>query len=332
MEDQLPIAVTGTKAPKRKVIAGFAAVYTIWGSTYLAIRFAIETLPPFLMAGVRFAIAGALLYAWTRRRGGPAPDRGHWTAAIIVGALLLLGGNGAVVWSEQHVPSGIAALLVASVPCWMVLIDWARPGGTRPTRQVVVGLVFGLAGIALLVGPATLIGGERVHTMGALVLMFGSFCWAAGSIYSRHTRLPSRPLEATGMQMLAGGGLLLLTGVVAGELPRVDLAAVSTRSLLSLVYLIVFGSIVGYSAYVWLLRVSTPARVSTYAYVNPIVAVFLGWALASEPLTSRMLIAAAVIVTGVALITTSPPTRIEHAKTTEPKRTVFRERRSLRGA
>lgn len=288
-----------------RILAGFAAVYVIWGSTYLAIRFAIETLPPFLMAGVRFLIAGALLFAWTRRSGGPRPSRRHWLGAGVVGALLLLGGNGAVVWAEQSVPSGVAALMVAVVPCWMVLLEWVRPGGTRPTVRIGAGLILGLAGMVLLVGPGALGSGERVDPLGAGALLFASLSWAAGSIYSRHTVLPARPLQATAMQMLAGGVLLLIAALAAGEPARLDVAAISSRSVLATLYLIVFGSFVGYSAYVWLLRVSTPARVSTYAYVNPLVAVLLGWGLAGEPLTRRMLIAAAVIVAGVALITLS---------------------------
>lgn len=287
------------------VIAAFAAVYIIWGSTYLAIRFAIETLPPFLMAGVRFILAGGLLYGTTRFGGTPAPARRHWKHAVIIGAALLLGGNGAVVWAEQTVPSGVAALLVAVVPCWMVLIDWLRPGGTKPRLQVVAGLILGMAGLVLLVGPGALLGDGPVHPAGAGALMLGSFSWAAGSIYSRQIERPARPLQATGMQMLAGGVCLLVAGTLTGELARVQLDQVSLRSLLALVYLIVFGAIVGYSAYIWLLRVSTPARVSTYAYVNPIVAVLLGWVFANEALTLRMWLAAAVIVGGVALITTA---------------------------
>jgi len=262
-------------------------------------------MPPFLMAGVRFVIAGVLLYGWARLRGAERPTRRMWAAAAIVGSLLLLGGNGAVVWAEQLVPSGVAALLVAIVPCWMVLIDWLRPGGTRPTTAVVVGVLLGLAGLALFVGPDALLGGGRTHPVGAAVLVFGSLAWAAGSIYSRHAAMPPRPLLGTGMQMLAGGAALLIASIIAGEGANFEIAAVSTRSLLALAYLIVFGAIIGFSAYLWLLRVSTPARVSTYAYVNPIVAVLLGWALAGEALTMRMGIAAAIIIAGVALITAS---------------------------
>ncbi|MCI0436969.1 MAG: EamA family transporter [Gemmatimonadetes bacterium] len=288
-----------------KLVAAFAAVYLIWGSTYLAIKFAIQTMPPFTMAGVRFLIAGTILYGFARATAPTRPDRAHWKTALVIGALLLMGGNGAVTWSQQRIPSGVAALLVTITPCWMVLLDWLRPGGTRPTAPIVVGLVLGLAGVGLLIGPESLMGGERVDLIGAGVLLIGSISWASGSIYSRHANTPARPLLATGMQMLCGGSILLAAGLLAGEATRIDLAAVSARSLLALAYLIVFGAIIGYSAYVWLLRASTPARVSTYAYVNPVIAVFLGWVLADEPLTPRMLVAALVIIVGVALITLS---------------------------
>lgn len=299
-----------SQSPGRaKVVAAFAAVYIIWGSTYLAILYAIETLPPFLMAAARFLIAGGLLYAWSVSRAPRAPTREEWRAAFVIGGLLLLGGNGAVVWAEQMVPSGVAALLVAITPCWMVLLDWLWHGSARPGMRTVAGLLLGFGGIGLLIGPSAIVGAGSVHPVGALVLMLGSISWATGSIYSK--RAPSAPgaLLFTGMQMLMGGLLLTGAGVLTGELGRIDPAGVSLKSLLAVVYLIVFGAIIGYSAYVWLLRVSTPARVSTYAYVNPVVAVLLGWALAGEALSARMGIAAAIIITGVALITLEEQSR-----------------------
>lgn len=296
-----PVRAAGP--PRAAVLAAFAAVYLIWGSTYLAILFAIETLPPFLMAATRFLVAGALLYGWMRWRGAERPDARQWRAAVVVGGLLLFGGNGLVVWAEQWVPSGVAALLVATVPFWMVMLEWARPGGARPGAGVLLGLLLGFGGIALLIGPGEWAGGG-VHLPGALALLLASFSWATGSIYSRGAPLPASPLLATSMQMLAGGGLLLAAGTLLGEWGRVELGAVSVRSAAALLYLIVFGSLVGFSAYVWLLRVSTPARVSTYAYVNPVVAVLLGWALAGEALTARVVVAVAVIVGAVAVITT----------------------------
>lgn len=293
-----------TKGPARaRVVAAFAAVYLIWGSTYLAIRYAIETLPPFLMAGVRFVVAGVVLYAWARWRGAGRPRRREWLAATVIGGLLLLGGNGGVVWAEQWVASGIASLIVATVPLWMVLFDWQFGGGVRPSGRVAGGVVLGLVGVALLIGPAGLVGASGVHPLGAGVLVLASLSWAAGSIYSRGAVLPASPFLATAMEMVAGGALLVLAGLATGEAGRLALDAVSLRSLIGFVYLIVFGSLVGFTSYIWLLRVAEPARVATYAYVNPAVAVFLGWALADEPLTPRMLLAAAVIIASVAVIT-----------------------------
>jgi drug/metabolite transporter (DMT)-like permease len=291
-------------SPSRpKVIAAFAAVYVIWGSTYLAIRFAIETVPPFLMAAVRFLIAGAVLYLWVRMRGAARPSRQNWLAALIVGGLLLFVGNGAVVWSEQHVPSGIVSLLVATVPLWIVLLEWAAPGGRRPSRGVVAGIAMGFAGLGLLVGPDALSGHGVVPIAGALVLLVASVAWAAGSLLSPKLRLPKEPLLATAMEMLAGGVLLSGLSLATAEWREASVAALSTTSLLALLYLIVFGSLIGFTAYIWLLGASSPARVSTYAYVNPVVAVFLGWAIANEPISVRTLVAAAIIIFAVVLIT-----------------------------
>jgi drug/metabolite transporter (DMT)-like permease len=292
------------------VIAAFAAVYIIWGSTYLAIRFAIETLPGFLMAGVRFVLAGSLILGWSKLRGARIPGWPQWRAAAITGTLLLLGGNGAVVWAERTIPSGVAALVVATVPCWMVLLDWLRPDGSRPSGQIIAGLLLGLGGIALLVGPDSLLGGGRLNPLGALALVGGSLSWATGSIYSRQARAPAPPLVATGMQMLCGGLALLAVGTLAGEWSRIELTGVSIRSLLALLYLILIGAIVGYTAYIWLLRVTTPARASTYAYVNPVVAVLLGWLFAGEVISARMVVAACIIIAGVALITIARRPRV----------------------
>lgn len=297
-------SASGSGAPpsRAKIVAAFAAIYIIWGSTYLGIAIAIQTAPPFLMAGARFVVAGALLYGWMRLRGAPRPTRANWAGAAVVGGLLLLGGNGAVVWAEQRVPSGIAALLVATLPVWLVMLDWARPGGPRPGKWVLVGLAIGLIGVGVLVGPASLAGGARIDLLGALVLMFGSICWAAGSLYSRQARLPASSAQGMAMQMLAGGVLLFVAGTIAGEWRVLDVSGISQASWLAILYLILFGSLIGFTAYMWLLGVAPPAKVATYAYVNPIVAVFLGWLVLSEPISSRTMIAAAIIVGAVALI------------------------------
>jgi drug/metabolite transporter (DMT)-like permease len=302
------MATPAAAAPSRLALAAaFAIVYVVWGSTYLAIRFAIETVPPFLMASTRFVIAGAVLYAWARLSAGAArPGKAEWAATALVGVLLLVGGNGLVVWSEQRVPSGVAALLVGIVPCFMVLLDWLRPGGVRPGLRVAAGLALGLVGLVWLVGPDALMGGGRADLVGAAALVLASLSWATGSIYSRHATMPGSPFLSTAMQMLAAGAVLALLSFTLGEPWVFEPAAVSLKSAFGWLYLIVLGSIVAFSAYVWLLRAAAPAHVSTYAYVNPVVAVLLGWALGGEALTSRMLIAAAVIVSGVALITLAP--------------------------
>lgn len=296
-----------SSAPARRparsmVVTAFAAVYLLWGSTYLAIRFAIETMPPLIMAGARFLVAGTVLYTLVRARGAAKPTRANWVAALIVGGLLLACGNGSVVWAEQLVPSGIAALIVATVALWMVLFDWLRPGGRRPGAMVMAGIGLGLGGVVLLVQPSSF-GGQAVNPIGAATLVAASIAWAAGSIYSTRSKLPSSPLLATAMEMLAGGALLMIVGTLTGEVTSFDPSAVSLRSGLALLYLVIFGSLVGFSAYVWLLRVASPSSVSTYAYVNPVVAVILGWALAGESLTLRTILAAGVIIGAVVLIT-----------------------------
>jgi drug/metabolite transporter (DMT)-like permease len=287
---------------RTRIALAFAAVYLVWGSTYLAIRYAIESIPPFLMAGTRFIIAGGALYLWARLTGAKRPSRRVWVATAVTGILMLAVGNGAVTWSEQRIPSGLAALLVASVALWMVLLEFLRKNGTRPTRLSIVGLMVGFSGVALLVGPAALSNARDLDVLAALVLVGASLSWAAGSVYSRVLPRPESTSVGSGMQMLAGGVVLLIVGVSSGELARFDVAAVTTRSALSVGYLVVFGSLVGFTAYAWLLRVCTPAAVATYAYVNPMVAMLLGWLIAGEEFGPRMIVAAAIILSGVALI------------------------------
>lgn len=298
-----------------QLVLAFAAVYLIWGSTYLAIRFAVETLPPFLMAGVRFLIAGGLLYGWARLRGAPPPMRAHWKAVAIVGAFLFLGGNGGVTWAAQRIPSGLNASLIATVPLWIVLLDWARPGGVRPSRQVIGGLVVGFLGVVLLVGPGNPASAGQIDLLGVAAVLLAALSWATGSLTSRGLSLPHLAAQSSAMQMLVGGVLLLGAGTLTGEWGRVHLEAVSIRSVLALAYLVVFGAIVAFSAYTWLLRESTPARAATYAYVNPMIAVFLGWALANETLTPQTLLASACIIGAVAVITTH---RIKAHPASEP--------------
>jgi drug/metabolite transporter (DMT)-like permease len=290
------------EVPRARLALAFAAIYLLWGSTYLANRYAIDTIPPFLMAGTRFIVAGGALYLWSRLTAAERPSRAAWLATAVTGILMLAVGNGAVTWSEQRIPSGIAALLVASVALWMVLLEFLRRNGTRPTRLSILGLLVGFGGVALLVGPAALTDARDLDVLASLVLVGASLSWAAGSIYSRVLPRTASASLGSGMQMLAGGVVLLIVGLSTGELGRLDLASVTTRSALSLGYLIVFGSLVGFTAYAWLLRVCTPAAVATYAYVNPIVAMLLGWLIAGEAFSPRMIVAAAIILSGVALI------------------------------
>jgi len=288
--------------PRSGVFLAFAAIYLIWGSTYLAIRVAVETLPPFLMAGVRFIVAGALLYAWLAFKGRAAASPRQWRDNLVVGALLLVGGNGLVVWAEQRIPSGITTLLISITPLFMVMFDWMLPKGLRPTWATFAGLALGFAGVGLLIGGGT--GGAALDLARCGGLLFACVSWAAGSLYSRHARDPADPMTAATLQMLLGGSLMFVVGLARGEMTDLRLASLTSRSLLAWAYLVVAGSLIAFPAYVYLLKHSTPARVSTYSYVNPVVAVFLGWLILGEPVGPRTFLAAAVIIVAVAIITT----------------------------
>src|SRR5712692_7278758 len=288
------------------VLLAFAAVYVVWGSTYLAIRIGIESFPPLILAGLRHITVGLFLYPILRRKTGIRHTAANWRTAVVTGALLLFVGNGGVSWAEQTVPSGIAALLVATVSLWLVIVDWLRPGGLKPVPRVAMGLLMGFAGLALLVGPAHLGGSERVDPLGAAVLVVASLAWACGSLYSKHGGMPSSAILGVAMQSFAGGAILLIAGLFAGEFGGLHLGAISMRSWLALGYLIVFGSGIGFSAYIYILQKSTAARVATYAFVNPVVALFLGWLILGETITLRTVVAAAIILTAVILVINGP--------------------------
>ena len=289
-----------------RIALALGIVYVVWGSTYLAIRFAIETVPPLLMASIRYLIAGGALYVWVLARGEASrPTRAHWAAATLLGSLFFLGGNGGVTWAEQVVPSGLASLVIATTPLWLVLFEWLRTRGARPDAMTSIGLLLGFTGVALLL---TARGGEvgtEIDPLGGAVLLVATWSWAVGTIYAKHLPRPESLLQFGAMQMLAGGALLFAAGAIAGELPRLQFAEISTRSFWALVYLTVAGSALAFTAYVWLLHTTTPARLGTYAYVNPIVAVALGSSLGGEPIGSRTLLAGAIVVAGVALIITA---------------------------
>jgi drug/metabolite transporter (DMT)-like permease len=304
--ERTPSGQQAGAVPALSIWLALGALYVIWGSTYLAIRVSDRTIPPLLMGGVRFLIAGGLLYVWAIRRGDREEDRPtarQWLSATIIGAFLLLGGNGAVVWAEQHNPSGITALLIATVPLWLALLDRVVFGKRLPVLAV-SGLVIGFGGLILLVGGKS---AGHFHLVEVIVTLVGALAWAVGSLYARGARLPSRPLVGTGMEMIAGGALLTLAGLVTGELGDLHVSQISGESFLGFLYLIVFGSWIGFSSYVWLLRVAPVYLVGTYAYVNPVVAVFLGWAFLSEAVSGRTLLAGAIIVVGVALIILARP-------------------------
>ena len=296
---------------KTKVWMALLAIYLVWGSTYLAIRFAVETMPPFLMAGMRFLISGLILYIWRRLAGDPAPSRRQWRSAIIVGLLLLLGGNGLVSWAEQHVASGIAALIVASIPLWVALIDALRPHGIKPDWRIVLGLLIGFGGIVLLVTESE--GSSAAPSMslaGVAGLLLAAFLWSLGSIYGRDADMPESSLLATGIEMLGGAVGLFIAATFIGEWKALNISAISAQSLFGLGYLIVAGSLVGFTSYSWLLRNAPVSLVATYAYVNPVVAIFLGAWLAGELINLPIVISALVIIASVVVINTSKKAKV----------------------
>ncbi len=287
-----------------RVWLALATVYVVWGSTYLGIDLAVRTMPPFLMAAVRFLVAGAILYAWAVRRGDRTdrPTARHWLSAFLIAVPMLAVGNAAVGWAEQTLDTGTASLIIASVPLWMALLDrvfYAQ----RLARTIVIGLGVGFAGVGLLVAPG---GAGGAGSRAGVVLVFGSLAWAIGSLYSRRAQLPRRPLVAAGMQMLAGGVALTAVAGASGEIGRVHPSQISLESWLGLGYLVVAGSLLGFTAYMWLLREAPTSLVGTYAYVNPVVAVLLGTLLLGEPLGWRTLLGGGIILAAVALIVGTP--------------------------
>ncbi|HEY8400569.1 MAG TPA: EamA family transporter [Cytophagaceae bacterium] len=290
------------KTSQLLILLAFAAVYIIWGSTYLGIKFAIETFPPFLMAGIRFVVAGVLLYALGRFRGAERPAIRYWKSSAYLGLLLLVLGNGGLVWAEQRVPSGIAALLITVEPIWVVLLQWVRKDGSKPNSVIWISFAMAFAGMMMLVGPGNLGGISQVDPLGFVVIMISTLGWAAGSLMAANAETPKSPMITTGMQMISGGALLMLVATFAGEWQSFNIEAISDKSLWAFLYLIVFGSIIGYSAYTYLTRVVTPTKVSTYAYVNPIVAVFLGAYIGGEEITLQTILAAGFLIVAVALI------------------------------
>jgi drug/metabolite transporter (DMT)-like permease len=289
---------------KLKILFGFAAVYVLWGSTYLFIKYAIATIPPFTLGVARYALAALILYPLARARAGKGLTRPELGLAAISGTLMLGFGNGGVIWAEQTVASGIVALIVASVPVWIVVLDWLRPGGARPRKAVLFGLALGFSGILVLIGPRAILGSSHVDLSGVGVLIVGSIAWSIGTLLTRGKK-PGSPFVFASVQMAAAAVAFAIPALATGELQRFDWSGVSVRSYVSLAYLVFAGSIIAFTAYVYLLGVVSAAKVATYAYVNPVIAVMLGWLFANEPLGARTIVAAAVILGGVALITSA---------------------------
>lgn len=288
--------------PERfRLLLAFFLIYFIWGSTYLAIRYAIETLPPFLMAGTRFLVAGLLMYGFMRSRGVPNPPARQWLQLGVVGTFLFLGGNGFVVWAEQFINSGLAALLVSTLPLWLILLDWLWAGGKPPNAMAATGIVLGMAGTVVLLDPVQ-IADSAIYLPGALMVILASLCWAIGSIYSKKFRQPPSIFMSAACQMIGGGLTLLLVSFALGEMEGFTLAAVSGVSIAGYLYLMVFGSMIAISAYVWLLQNASASSVSTYAFVNPAVAIFLGWLIAGEEINTHILGGAGIILAGVFLV------------------------------
>jgi drug/metabolite transporter (DMT)-like permease len=292
---------SGAGTPATRIWIALGTVYLIWGSTYLGIKYGLETMPPFLMGSLRFLAAGGVLYLLAIRQGdtiGDRPRTSQWLAALAIGGALLVGGNGGVILAEQYVPTGVVALFVATAPLWMAIIDRVIFGRRLPPL-VIVGLVIGFGGVAFLIGSP---GSGHINLFGAALALAAPLCWASGSVFTRHVKLPVRPLVAASMEMLWAGALFGVLSLVTGELGRVHWQGISRTSWLALLYLIVFGSLIGFSAYVWLLRSAPLSLVSTYAYVNPVVAVVLGAIFIGEALTPRVVIAGSIILAAVALI------------------------------
>ncbi len=304
----MPTSSTATAPRDGRIWVGMLVLYLVWGSTYLGIAVAVETIPPFLMAAVRFSLAGLILLTWSIARQGRAfspPTRREWRDSAIVGALLLGGGMGMVAYGEQTIPSGIAALMIAMMPVWVAVLGRIFLGERLP-RLAVVGIVLGFVGIAILVGPSALGGVGALDPVGLAAVLISPIAWAIGSLFATHRAvLPRRPLVATGAQMLVGGLVLFVMSGATGEIGAFDIGAVSGQSLLALLYLLVLGSLVAFTVYGWMMRVAPLPLVTTYAYVNPVVAVILGALILGEAIDLRTVVAGAVIVTAVAVIVTA---------------------------
>ena len=299
----LKFRMSVSSPPFRSYVLAFTTLYLVWGSTYLAIRVGVGSMPPFAMAAARFAVAGGVLLLFQLWRGATWPTVRQWRSAAISGFFLLMGGNGLVTWAEQTVPSGITALLIGAGPVFVVLAEWAWPGGKRPDALTLGAMVMGFAGVAWLAAPWERTGTGALDPTGVAAIVLATVSWAIGAIYGRHVRDPAPPFVAAGAQMLGGSVALALAAWVNGDYSAWNTAEITPHAWGAFAYLVLFGSLMGYSAFAWLMKYSTPAKTATFAYVNPVVAVLLGWLLLDESLGSRTALAGAVILGAVLVIT-----------------------------
>ena len=307
----MPAAERTTPPPRTLLVAAFAALYVIWGSTYLGMKIGVETIAPWPLVAMRHSLAGVTLFTILRLRGVPAPRREHWKGGLIGGVMLLVIGNGMIALVAHRLPSGVASLVVATTPIWIVAAASTRPGGRAPILKEWLGLTLGLAGLLLLGGPsvsAALRGAAGSLDVGAMgLVLIGCMSWSIGSVIGREVPRPDNAFMGSAVQMLSAGAILLVACTITGQWSQVDLGAISTRSWLAFWYLILFGSLLGFTAYVWLLRVAKTSHVATYAYVNPIVALLLGAWIGHEVITPMMLITGAVTLLGVVLVVMPSP-------------------------
>jgi len=294
-----------------KVLLAFAIIYFVWGSTFLAIRVGVREVPPFLLAGIRFLVAGFVLYGWMRARGTPSPTVREWSAASFLAVLVFVFDYGLLFWAERRVPSGIAAVMMATIPVFMALAEIVFLRTQRLTLRLGLSLLVGMAGVAVLVGHTMSLGEAPVDTAGACALIFAAISWSVAASLSRRLSLPSAKAMSSGAQMFAGGVLLTLTAWLLGEFRGFHAQSVSRGAWLALAYLIVAGSIIGFTAYVWLIHHESPTKVGTYAYVNPVVAVLVGYFLGGEAIGPRTIVGTLLVLVSVVVITTTPKSKSE---------------------
>jgi drug/metabolite transporter (DMT)-like permease len=288
-----------------KIAIAFAAIYLIWGSTFLATRYAVKTIPPFFVSGTRFFLAGVVLFLFARSRNREPLTPRMWASATAMGALFFLICHGGLSWAARHIPSGISALLMASISMWTAIIEIAARSRTRPGPRIMISLLVGFVGLALLIVRPELLAGSHVGSVGAIVVLTGAFSWALGTVFTKKVPLPSSPVLSSGMQMMCGGALLLIAAFLSGQAQGWSPLNISQQGVIAMTYLTLIGSLVGFTCYVWLLNHCPPTQVATYAYVNPIIALILGFAIAGEHITERSLIASLIVVGSVASIVTS---------------------------